>query len=491
NYPLDGTDPSAVIPVATTRLETIVGDVAIAVHPEDSRYQHVVGRHAVHPFTGRRMPIVADRSVRPELGTGAVKITPAHSVFDYALAERHSLPALDVFDSEGRLHCPDAPEFTGLHRFEAKDVVRRALESRGLYVSCEPHRQSIPVCHRSGDLIESRLLSQWFLKCDKQRVLAQFVVNRDEMSAPDERQWRELSETVAPEDRHLSIVPPNYRNVWKDWFSRWEDWCISRQIYWGHRIPAYNVIIDGMPTDDWIAAKSDTEALAIARNNYPSREVMVRQDPDVLDTWFSSALLPLTVNGWPERDLRDTTDPYFPLSLMETGHDIIFFWVSRMVVLSLALTDRLPFRRVLLHGMVCDGNGKKMSKTRGNAIDPLDMIDGISLADLKAKTRRHLESGLLSNKELDVALRQLSGKFPKGVVSCGADALRYSLLELEFKAENVAFDGYRVFKNRNFCNKMYQTVRYLAQHVDSGFTVDRDVLAVSVIDSHYEVPHLI
>jgi valyl-tRNA synthetase len=217
----------------------------------------------------------------------------------------------------------------------------------------------------------------------------------------------------------------------------------------------------------------------------------VRQDPDVLDTWFSSALLPLTVNGWPERDLRYTTDPYFPLSLMETGHDIIFFWVSRMVVLSLALTDRLPFRRVLLHGMVCDGNGKKMSKTRGNAIDPLDMIDGISLSDLKAKTRRHLESGLLSHKELDVALRQLSGRFPNGVVSCGADALRYSLLELEFKAENVAFDGHRVFKNRNFCNKMYQTVRYLAQHVDSGFTVDRDVLAVSVIDSHYEVSHLI
>ena len=253
SYPIEGTKD--VITMATTRLDTILADVAIAVHPEDSRFSHLIGKNAIHPLTGRQLPIISDESVLPDFGTGAVKITPGLSVFDYAIAEKHNLPIVEIFDESGLLQCEDSSQFNGLHRYDAKDVMRNELQNKGLYLDQLDHKHSLPVCSRTGDIVETRRVPQWFLKCDKQKVLAQFLVNRDTMSENDKQVWDVLKECLPEDERHMSVVPPNYRNVWKEWFVKPEDWCISRQIYWGHRIPAYNILIDNQPTDQWIAAK--------------------------------------------------------------------------------------------------------------------------------------------------------------------------------------------------------------------------------------------
>ncbi len=254
NYPIEGNDGKC-ITIATTRLETILGDVAVAVHPEDNRYSHLIGKNVINPLNGQKLPIIGDLNVKPNFGTGALKITPGHSLTDYSIGKRNSLPIIDIFDDLGRINCPNLPQFHGVHRFKAKTLIRDELQNKGLYCGQSDHKHVIPLCSRSGDLIEWRRVPQWFLKCDAQRILTEFVVNRDSMSETDLNNWNTYKDLLIDEEKDVTIIPPNYRNTWKDWFSRYQDWCISRQIFWGHQIPAYNIIKDGQITDRWVAAK--------------------------------------------------------------------------------------------------------------------------------------------------------------------------------------------------------------------------------------------
>ncbi|KAH7984171.1 hypothetical protein HPB52_017690 [Rhipicephalus sanguineus] len=351
-FPIDNSE----IEVATTRLETMLADTALAVHPEDPRYAHFIGRRARHPITGRELPVVADSQVDRSFGTGAMKVTPGYSKMDYALSKKHSLPALECFDDEGRV-IEGYNAFTGLSRFEVRDAIRERLQQTGAYRSRLPHATTVPVCSRSGDLLDFRLKPQFFLRLER---LAREALQSEEV---------------------------------------------------------------------WVSAATAQEAAAKAAGKLGvEREdvLHLRQDEDVLDTWFSSALFPFSVFGWPQktRSLRQ----FYPLSVMETGQDILFFWVARMVMLGKELTEQLPFNKVLLHGMIRDSEGRKMSKSLGNVLDPLDIIHGKSLQDMEAATYDLHRRGYIGKEELRTALRSQRKAFPNGVTKCGSDALRLALL---------------------------------------------------------------
>ncbi|XP_054462688.1 valine--tRNA ligase, mitochondrial isoform X2 [Anoplopoma fimbria] len=433
-YPLEGHDGE--VAVSTTRPETMLGDVAVAVHPDDPRYQAVHGKQCRHPFTNRLLPIITDSMVDMELGTGAVKVTPAHDHTDFLLSQRHSLPRLTVIGGDGTMAPPCGQWLEGVKRFDARQLIVDALVEKRLFRGKKNHAMTLPVCSRSGDIIEPLLKKQWFVCCE---VMAKKAVQ-------------------AVEDGQLEIIPHYYTKTWKNWLSNISDWCISRQLWWGHQIPAYQVEFFNSTDkqEQWVWGRSEDEARQRAAVKYGVKpeDITLTQDPDVLDTWFSSGLFPFAMLGWPEQ----TTDlqRFYPSSILETGSDLIFFWVARMVMLGTELTGQLPFKQVLLHSLVRDKHGRKMSKSLGNVIDPLDVIHGVSLERLQEKVKE----GNLDPRERLVAMEAQRKDFPKGIPQCGTDALRFALCSHKIQGEDISLSISQVLSCRHFCNKMWQTLRF-------------------------------
>ncbi|RCN40666.1 valine--tRNA ligase [Ancylostoma caninum] len=450
-YKLKGGENEVV--VSTTRVETMLGDTAVAVHPEDPRYQHLIGKVCVHPFVDRELPIVPDSFVDREFGTGAVKITPAHDHNDYEVGQRHNLPFITCIDDDGNIS-PGCGEFSGMRRFDARKAVIEALKERGLYRGSEDHAMVVPICSRSKDIIEPLLKAQWYVKCDEMARRA----------------------VAAVESGELKLIPDYHVATWKRWLQSNRDWCISRQLWWGHRIPAYFVTVTdgktpiGDPCDDhyWVSAHSEEIAIqkAAKKFNVDPKFIKLKWDEDVLDTWFSSGMWPFAIMGWPE----NTSDMqlYFPSNVLETGHDILFFWVARMVFMSQELTGKLPFKEVYLHAMIRDAHGRKMSKSLGNVIDPLDVIRGVTLAELN----RQLTSGNLDAKELAIAQVGQARDYPKGIPECGTDALRFALLAYTSQGRDINLDVLRVQGYRFFCNKIWQAVRFTLMQLGSDYEAE-------------------
>uniref|UniRef100_A0A8U7NFQ0 Valine--tRNA ligase n=1 Tax=Corvus moneduloides TaxID=1196302 RepID=A0A8U7NFQ0_CORMO len=448
-YPLEGGEDAEVV-VATTRLETMLGDEAVAVHPEDPRYQHLRGRHVLHPFTGRRLPVLHDPFVDPQFGTGAVKITPAHDATDFEVGQRHGLGGATVIGEDGTMVNVPAP-FQGMPRFKARSALLETLKERGLFRGVSENPMVVPICSRSKDVLEPRAVPQWFVRCQGLAGAAAAAVRRGD----------------------LRLHPASHARTWFSWMDNIRDWCISRQLWWGHRIPAYFVTINdprvppGQDEDDrfWVSGRSEDEARAKAAAAFgvPPELVSLRQDEDVLDTWFSSGLFPFSIFGWP--DPTPDLERFYPGSLLETGHDILFFWVARMVMLGLALTGRLPFREVYLHAIVRDAHGRKMSKSLGNVIDPLDVIAGVSLQEL----HQQLESSNLDPAELERAREGQKRDFPEGIPECGTDALRFALCAYTAQGRDINLDVGRVLGYRHFCNKVWNGARFVLRALGEGY----------------------
>jgi len=431
-YMLKGSKDS--LTVATTRIETMLGDVAVCVHPEDDRYKKFVGKELVHPFfADRKMTVIADTMVDREFGTGCVKITPAHDMNDFKCGQRHGLEMISIFSDDGNINKAGG-EFAGQHRYEARRTVEEELKKKGLWVQKKPHDMSLGLCSRSKDIVEPFMKPQWWMNC---KELADKSVK-------------------AVREGDLKIVPEFHHSTWYRWLENIQEWCISRQLWWGHRIPAYKVVKPAQDKEMWFTGKNMEDAVKKAEAKLGVKGVVLEQDEDVLDTWFSSGLFPFSVFGWPDTEGSDDFNAFFPTSLLETGHDILFFWVARMVMMSIGLTGKLPFHTVYLHAMVRDAHGRKMSKSLGNVIDPIEVIDGISLEDLNKK----LQEGNLPEKEIEKAKKGQAADYPDGIPECGADALRFGLLAYTLQGKNVNLDINRVVGYRHFCNKVWNATRF-------------------------------
>jgi len=437
---VDPEKPDDEVVCATTRIETMLADTAVAIHPEDPRYKHLHGKFVINPFNGRKIPIICDPVlVDMKFGTGCVKVTPAHDPNDYECGIRNHLQMINMFEVDGTL-TKDCGEFAGMKRFDARLAIIEALKKKGLFRGTSPNPMRIGICSRSKDIIEPRLVPQWYVSC----------------KAAAERG------IAAVRNGELRIIPKVFEADWYRWLENIRDWCVSRQLWWGHRIPAYLCTIKGRPApnpvdnDAWVCGRTKEEALQNAAKKYgvPAEDITLEQDPDVLDTWFSSGLFPFSVFGWPEEteDLKN----YFPGTLLETGHDILFFWVARMVMMSLMLTDKLPFHDVFLHGMVRDAYGRKISKSLGNVVDPVDVIEGITLQALNEK----LLHGNLSANEIEKAKAGQCKEYPNGIAECGTDALRFALCAYTAQGRDVNLDVNRIVGYRNFCNKVWNAVRF-------------------------------
>lgn len=434
-------DSEEEIIVSTTRPETLLGDVAVAVHPNDNRYMHLRDKFVYHQYRKVFIPIIFDESVDPEFGTGAVKITPAHDKNDFDIAKRHSLPDVQVVNEKG-LICDGFFEFSGLPRFTARDRILDDLAEMELLRGTRPHNMILPMCSRSKDVIEFLLRPQWFVKCEKMSARAVQAVEQGE----------------------LKINPPTFEKEWNRWLTNCRDWCISRQLWWGHQIPAYKVEASGKD-HFWIAAHSELEARTKAIDKLEGvTDFTIKQDQDVLDTWFSSALLPFSVFNWPSTEAD--FEKFYPLSLMETGHDILFFWVARMVMLSQELTGKVPFKEVLLHGIICDAYGRKMSKSLGNVILPEQIVNGATLNELRNETEKSVKLGIMSQSELEKSLDGQKKMYPYGIKECGTDALRFTLCSYNIKNHFISFDIVDCHTNKLFFNKIWQATRYSIQFAD-------------------------